>query len=152
MHHILESKSFLSDFHPASTSPIPLSPPISMTRDPPAVKENVDSPSELEFAKEMRELRSGVVKTVPAIQKKEEEAREKLQRQKEREDVLAAGASGVASGAGAETAGGGGGGGGKRRKVEKKKISYAKYSHRQQVQGVTPGRLSLYRIFGETSD
>lgn len=111
-----------------------------MTRDPPAIKENVDSPSELEFAKEMRELRSGVVKTVPAIQKKEEEAREKLQRQKEREDVLAAGAAGVTSGAGAETSGGGGGGGGgKRRKVEKKKISYAKYSHRQQIQGVTPG-------------
>jgi len=106
-----------------------------MTRDPPQIKENVDSPSELEFAKEMRELRSGVVKTVPAIQKKEEEAREKLQRQKEREDVLAAGAAGVSVSA----EGPAGGGGGKRRKLEKKKISYAKFSHRQQIMGVTPG-------------
>ncbi|GAA5955055.1 hypothetical protein JCM3765_003174 [Sporobolomyces pararoseus] len=138
MHHILEDKSFLSDFSPSLPTPIPLNPPIALTRDPTATKENIDSPSELAFAQEMKELRSGVVATVPAILKKEEEAREKLAKQKEREEALqmglppsaiAAGATGGAGGEGTP----GAGGGGKRRRVEKPKISHAKHAHHTQV-------------------
>ncbi|GAA6008896.1 hypothetical protein JCM11491_003824 [Sporobolomyces phaffii] len=145
LHHILEDKSFLSDFSPALPVPIPLDPAIVLSRDPAPTKENVDTPSELAFAQEMQKLRSGVVKTVPAIQKKEEEAREKLARQKEREDALQLGlappsAAGGAGGAGAGADGGAGaaGGGGKRRRVEKKKISHAKQSHQAHIllQGV----------------
>jgi hypothetical protein len=59
--------------------------------------ENVDTPEELLFAKEMQLMRAGVVSTVPAIQKKEEEEREKLRKQKEKEEVLV----GATAGAGA---------------------------------------------------
>ncbi|GAA5927844.1 Ies1p [Sporobolomyces koalae] len=152
LHHILESPSFLSAFtQPELPVPIPLVPPIALTREPVpgATKENVDTPSELEFAREMKELRSGVVKLVPAIQKKEEEAREKLARQREREEALQGGGGSVGPGiAGGATPGGtvpedetgatqSGTGGTKRRRPEPKP-SYAKTVHRQQVQGLIP--------------
>lgn len=150
MHHILEDKSFLSDFAPTAPVPIALSPPITLSREPATTKENVDSASELEFAREMRELRSGVVATVPAIQRRAEEDKEKLAKQREREEALqmgttpsalaaaaaAAGGTGGAGGVGADGALGGVGAGGigaKRRRVEKKKISYAKQTHQQQL-------------------
>ncbi|GAA6061390.1 hypothetical protein JCM10212_000650 [Sporobolomyces blumeae] len=153
LHHILEDKSFLSDFDPSSPSPVALNPPIALVRTPSPddPKENVDSESELAFANEMKELRSGVVKTVPAIQKKEEEAREKLALKREREDALAQGgnvnAAGAVGGGGVGTGPGGaagddgtaaGLGQGKRRKSERKRFSYAKHTHRQQVMGVVP--------------
>ncbi|GAA5940840.1 hypothetical protein JCM1841_003442 [Sporobolomyces salmonicolor] len=125
MHHILESKSFLSDFTSPSTGPIPLDPPISLSRTPAATKENVDPENELQFAREMKEVREGVVKTVPAIQKKEEEAREKLMKKAEKEDAV----QGAVGGEPAK----------KRQKTEgKKKLSYAKYAHQQQAQGIIP--------------
>jgi Ino eighty subunit 1 len=91
LHHFLENRTFVNDFD-APGKRI-LSPPIQLVRDPPAQKENVDTPSELQFAREMKAVRDGVVKTVPAIQKKEEEAREKLQKQAEKEQAVQAGAS-----------------------------------------------------------
>ncbi|GAA5893284.1 Ies1p [Sporobolomyces salmoneus] len=142
MHHILEDKSFLSDFSPALPTPIPLTPPIVLSRDPAPTKENIDSASELEFAREMRELRSGVVATVPAIQKKAEEDKEKLAKQREREEALQMGVApnALAGGAGGSGMGGAndgtaivGPGGGKRRRVEKKKMSYAKTIHQQRI-------------------
>ncbi|GAA5970608.1 hypothetical protein JCM21900_004801 [Sporobolomyces salmonicolor] len=125
MHHILESKSFLSDFTSPSTGPIPLDPPISLSRTPAATKENVDPENELQFAREMKEVREGVVKTVPAIQKKEEEAREKLMKKAEKEEAV----QGAVGGEPAK----------KRQKTEgKKKLSYAKYAHQQQAQSIIP--------------
>ncbi|GAA5917464.1 hypothetical protein JCM5296_007613 [Sporobolomyces johnsonii] len=129
MHHILESKSFLSDFtSPApggGGGPIPLDPPIALSRTPAATKENVDPENELQFAREMKEVREGVVKTVPAIQKKEEEAREKLMKKAEKEEAV----QGAAGGEPVK----------KRQKTEgKKKLSYAKYAHQQKAQGVIP--------------
>jgi hypothetical protein len=153
MHHILESPSFLSDFSPSPplSLPVPLNPPIALSRDPAPQKENVDSPSELAFAQEMKELRSGVVATVPAILKKEEEAREKLAKQKEKEEALqlglamgnlnSAGGGGAGSGANEGTPIAGiGGGGGKRRRVEMRQ-SKAKQNHQQQLmmKGVNQG-------------
>ncbi|BGP15219.1 hypothetical protein JCM10213_000829 [Rhodosporidiobolus nylandii] len=90
MHHILESKSFLSDF--THSSPVALSPPIALVREPApgAPAENVDTAEELQFAAEMRALRAGVVSTVPAIQKKEEEAREKMSKAREKEEAVVA--------------------------------------------------------------
>ncbi|GAA5823605.1 hypothetical protein JCM11251_000695 [Rhodosporidiobolus azoricus] len=86
MHHILESKHFINDF--THQQPVVLSPPIAMTRDPPAQPENVDPPEELAFAKEMQAVRAAVVAGVPAIQKKEEEAREKMAKTKEKEEAV----------------------------------------------------------------
>jgi len=95
MHHVLENKSFLDDFDAPSSMPRTLNPPISLARDPApgAPPENVDTDSELEFAREMKTVRDDVVKTVPAIQKKEEEARVKLKQQAEKEQGLQTGAS-----------------------------------------------------------
>jgi Ino eighty subunit 1 len=90
LHHFLEDRTFINDFD--SPGKRILSPPIQLVRDPPAQKENVDTPNELQFAREMKAVRDGVVKTVPAIQKKEEEAREKLQKQAEKEQAVQAGA------------------------------------------------------------
>ncbi|GAA6031097.1 hypothetical protein JCM8097_004003 [Rhodosporidiobolus ruineniae] len=128
MHHILESPTFLSDFtHP---SPVALSPPIAIDRGPANPPENVDTPEELEFAREMQAVRAGVVKTVPAIQKKEEEAREKMAKTKEKEEAVQAGTPSA-----------------KRLKTEhgapsvplvKPKLSYVKSLHQQQTAGVTP--------------
>ncbi|GAA5851903.1 hypothetical protein JCM9279_001927 [Rhodotorula babjevae] len=93
MHHVLENKSFLDDFDAPSSMPRTLNPPISLARDPApgAAPENVDTASELDFAREMKSVRDDVVKTVPAIQKKEEEAREKLKQQAEKEQGLQTG-------------------------------------------------------------
>lgn len=95
LHHVLENKDFLSDFDTSPSDKRMLDPPIRLDREPApgAPKENVDPPEELAFAREMRELREGVVKTVPAIQKKEEEAREKLRKETEREQAAVAGES-----------------------------------------------------------
>ncbi|GAA6012166.1 hypothetical protein JCM10207_005154 [Rhodosporidiobolus poonsookiae] len=97
MHHILESKSFLNDF--THSNPVALSPPIAIVTTPPpgAPAENVDSAEELLFAREMQAVREGVVKTVPAIQKKGEEEREKLAKTREREEAVQAGSSGTPS-------------------------------------------------------
>ncbi|GAA5984922.1 hypothetical protein JCM11641_003628 [Rhodosporidiobolus odoratus] len=96
LHHILESPTFLTDF--THSHPVTLSPPITMTRDPPppSEAENVDTEEELNFAKEMERVRAGVVKGVPAIIKKGEEEREKLSRVREKEEKVAA-ASGTPS-------------------------------------------------------
>lgn len=93
LHHILENKDFLSDFDTSPSDKRMLDPPIRLDREPApdAPRENVDPPEELAFAREMKELREGVVKTVPAIQKKEEEAREKLRKETEREQAAVAG-------------------------------------------------------------
>ncbi|POY74101.1 hypothetical protein BMF94_2913 [Rhodotorula taiwanensis] len=93
LHHILENKDFISDFDTAPSEKRMLDPPIRLDRDPaPGMpKENVDPPEELEFARQMKELRDGVVKTVPAIQKKEEEARERLRKETEREQAVRTG-------------------------------------------------------------
>lgn len=95
LHHILENKDFISDFDTAPSEKRMLDPPIRLDRDPaPGMpKENVDPPEELEFARQMKELRDGVVKTVPAIQKKEEEARERLRKETEREQAVRTGES-----------------------------------------------------------
>jgi hypothetical protein len=95
LHHLLESPTSLSDF--THSNPVVLTPPIALTPGPPTMPENVDTPEELLFAKEMQLMRAGVVSTVPAIQKKEEEEREKLRKQKEKEEVLV----GATAGAGA---------------------------------------------------
>lgn len=99
MHHILENKSFLDDFDAPSSMPRTLNPPLALVRDPPpgSAPENVDTESELAFAREMKSVRDGVVKTVPAILKKEEEAREKLKLQAEKEQGLQAGAAALLS-------------------------------------------------------
>lgn len=93
LHHILENKDFLTDFDTSPTEKRILDPPVELERalPPGAPKENVDPPEELQFAREMKALREGVVKTVPAIQKKEEEAREKLRKEAEREHAVRSG-------------------------------------------------------------
>ncbi|GAA5869863.1 hypothetical protein JCM3774_000516 [Rhodotorula dairenensis] len=127
LHHILENKDFLSDFDTPPSQLRMLDPPIRLERDPApdAPRENVDSPEELAFAREMKELREGVVKTVPAIQKKEEEAREKLRKEAEREQAAVAGeptptAKRVAVG------------------TRPKKPSFARSQHRAEMAGVVP--------------
>ena len=76
MHHLLEDKSFINDFGTQSSagpSFVQLSAPISFMLPPPVNKENIDTPEELAYVKEMQEVRQSVVKTVPAYQKREEE-------------------------------------------------------------------------------
>ncbi|GAA6051226.1 hypothetical protein JCM3770_005880 [Rhodotorula araucariae] len=124
MHHILENKSFLDDFDAPSSMPRTLNPPIALVRElaPGAPRENVDPPGELQFAREMKAVRDGVVRTVPAIQKKEEEAREKLKQQAEKEQGLQAGEPAV-----------------KRAKSESKaRASYARSQHKVEMAGVVP--------------
>ncbi|GAA5993712.1 hypothetical protein JCM10908_001341 [Rhodotorula pacifica] len=128
LHHILENKDFLSDFDTPPSSRRMLDPPIHLDRDPPpdAPRENIDPPEELAFAREMKELREGVVKTVPAIQRKEEEAREKLRKEAEREQAAAAGEPAQAA---KRVASGGG---------RLKKPSYARSQHRAEMAGLVP--------------
>lgn len=76
MHHVLEDKSFINDFATDGSSGPPfvaLSPPINFMLPPPTQSENIDTPEELAYVQEMKEVRQGVVKTVPGIQKREEE-------------------------------------------------------------------------------
>lgn len=94
LHHILESPSFLADFDTPQTQLVTLSPPIALTKTPSTVPENIDPEDELNYAREMKELREGIVKTVPAIQKREEEivAREKKKNEKDESDAATAAA------------------------------------------------------------
>ncbi|GAA5855640.1 hypothetical protein JCM8547_001628 [Rhodosporidiobolus lusitaniae] len=133
LHHILESPNLISDF--THTSPITLSPPIALVKGPPPPEapENVDTPEELQFAKEMQAVREGVVKTVPAIQKKEEEARERMAKTREKEEALQPSGGTPAA---------------KRQKLDSSsyvpvaaapvKLSNAKELHRQKMLGVVP--------------
>ncbi|BGP54758.1 hypothetical protein JCM8202_003266 [Rhodotorula sphaerocarpa] len=128
LHHILENKDFLTDFDTSPTEKRILDPPVELERalPPGAPKENVDPPEELQFAREMKALREGVVKTVPAIQKKEEEAREKLRKEAEREHAVRSGeqpsvSKRVATGVARPT-----------------QASYARTQHRQEMAGVVP--------------
>lgn len=73
MHHILEDKTFINDFSTESPAYVDITPPINIVRTPAPQKENVDTPEELQYVKEMKEVRQGVVKTVPAYQKRDEE-------------------------------------------------------------------------------
>ncbi|GAA5965507.1 hypothetical protein JCM8115_005778 [Rhodotorula mucilaginosa] len=129
LHHILENKDFLSDFDTSPSDKRMLDPPIRLDREPApdAPRENVDPPEELAFAREMKELREGVVKTVPAIQKKEEEAREKLRKETEREQAAVAGEPAQAAKRVAAVGGG-----------RPKKPSYARSQHRAEMAGVVP--------------
>ncbi|GAA5902377.1 hypothetical protein JCM6882_000514 [Rhodosporidiobolus microsporus] len=127
MHHILESKHFLTDF--THQQAVVLDPPIAMTRDPPAEKENVDPPDEIQFANEMQAVRAGVVSTVPAIQKKEEEAREKLAKTREKEEAV----GGTPFAKRPKLEGGAApSGGGFATSLVKPKLSHAKTVHQQQ--------------------
>ncbi|KAM0746471.1 hypothetical protein T439DRAFT_384196 [Meredithblackwellia eburnea MCA 4105] len=87
LHHILENKSFLNDFDTPTPPPIALLHPLALTREPPPIPENVDPDDELQYARDMKELRGGIVKTVPAYMKREEEltAREAKKFEKEQE-------------------------------------------------------------------
>ncbi|GEM08465.1 proteophosphoglycan ppg4 [Rhodotorula toruloides] len=129
LHHFLENRTFVNDFDTPSKRI--LSPPIQLIRDPPAQEENVDPPNELQFAREMKAVRDGVVKTVPAIQKKEEEAREKLQKQAEKEQAVQAGACEPV----AKRARVGGPG--------RSKLSFAKSQHKQELLETPPDILPL---------
>ncbi|GAA5994165.1 Ies1p [Rhodotorula paludigena] len=125
LHHVLENKSFLDDFDAPSGMPRTLNPPIQLQRDLPAgaPRENVDPPHELAFAAEMKAVRDGVVKTVPAIQKKEEEAREKMKQQAEKEQGLQAGGDAPAKRAASSV---------------RAKASFARQQHRAEMAGQTP--------------
>lgn len=72
MHHILEDKSFINDFNPEPAF-VAISTPINLIKTPLPHKENVDTPEELQYVAEMKEVRQGIVKTVPAYQKRDEE-------------------------------------------------------------------------------
>lgn len=86
LHRILETPTFLADFDTPTPPPIALSPPIALVRfDPNLLPENVDTPEELQFAKEMKELRESIVKTVPAIVEREKQLSARV-RQKDEKD------------------------------------------------------------------
>lgn len=99
VHHVLENKSFINDFDTPTPPLIPLHRPLALIRDPPpsALPENVDTLEELAYAREMKEVRLGIVKTVPAYLKREEQlnAREAKKVEKEKEKEKATDDSGV---------------------------------------------------------
>lgn len=91
LHRILETPTFLSDFDTPTPPPIALSPPIALVRfDPNLLPENVDTAEELAYAKAMKELREGIVKTVPAIMEREKQlnarVRQKQEKDKDKEE------------------------------------------------------------------
>lgn len=75
LHHVLENKSFIHDF--SNNAPVDLSPPIVLIREPAHPQENIDPPHELQYVQEVQAIRSDVVKTTPAIQKRDEELQAK---------------------------------------------------------------------------
>lgn len=72
MHHVLEDKDFINDFSPNSPARVALNPPIVLARDRNRPPEDVDTPEELQYVKEMQSIRWEVVNSTPAIQKKRE--------------------------------------------------------------------------------
>ncbi|KAL8277949.1 hypothetical protein RQP46_009581 [Phenoliferia psychrophenolica] len=85
VHHVLESKSFLADFDTPTPPPIPLERPIVIDRLDAHPQENVDPVEELTYAREMKEVRLGIVKTVPAYLKREEQLNQREQKKVEKE-------------------------------------------------------------------
>ncbi|SCV70875.1 BQ2448_3637 [Microbotryum intermedium] len=115
LHHILENKTFLNDFSPHldKEAIVELARPLQLTKEPAPEKENVDTKDELHFIQEMQQIREGVVKLVPAIQKKDEEMRLAIQKRIEKEAAAAEmEANHSAAAAGAANSSGAGGGGG----------------------------------------
>ncbi|KAI5477343.1 hypothetical protein MNV49_006485 [Pseudohyphozyma bogoriensis] len=98
VHHMLENRSFINDFASSTPPPLPLKVPIALTQqpEPGAAKENVDTQEELDYAKDMKLLRVGIVKTVPAYARREEELKGRETRRVEKEAERHAAAEGGA--------------------------------------------------------
>ncbi|SCZ98780.1 BZ3500_MvSof-1268-A1-R1_Chr7-1g09269 [Microbotryum saponariae] len=131
LHHILENKNFIQDFSPSLDKDAPiieLAPPLQLSKESSEEKENVDTQDEMDFIQEMQQIREGVVKLVPAIQKKDEEMRLAIQRRLEKEAAAAEmeannvnAGTGAGGGGGEGGVGGGGTGGGAGIKKRKRK-------------------------------
>ncbi|KAM0788762.1 hypothetical protein ACM66B_002853 [Microbotryomycetes sp. NB124-2] len=75
VHHMYEDKAFIDDFE--TDGHIDLHPPVAVYREVADPPENIDSPDELEWVQQVRNIREEMKKHEPAMQKRDEEVQSK---------------------------------------------------------------------------